>query len=166
MRKVELATPGSWAKIRDAKELTVGGQRKIQQAVVRVSAEAQETMRRNEKRRKGTEPEPLVLTPADFEALNDANDACVLALVTEWSFDEEITPEGLQELPLQDYSKLQAICAPAVRTATVDFSPPDPKEVEVDPNTPFGSSSGSNGHSEEETSTVAFPITNSASISS
>ena len=62
MRKVTLATEESWAKIRDSHELTVGGQRKIQQAVVRVSPEAQETMRRNEKRRKGTEAEPLVLS--------------------------------------------------------------------------------------------------------
>ena len=89
--------------------------------MVRVSPEAQETMRRNEKRRKGTELEPLVLSPADFQALNDANDACVLALVTEWSFEESVTIEGLQELPLQDYEKLRAICAPAVRRATVEF---------------------------------------------
>jgi hypothetical protein len=165
MRRVSLATEESWAMVRDAKELTVGGQRRIQQAVVRVSPEAQETMRRNEKRRKGTEPEPLVLTPSDFEALNEANDACVLALVTSWSFEEPVTMEGLQELPLQDYEKLRAICAPAVRAATVDFSPPDPDDTKVDPNTPFGNSSESNGHSEVESSTVAFPIGNSASIS-
>ena len=164
MRKVTLATEDSWAKIRDAKELTVGGQRKIQQAVVRVSQEAQETMRRNEKRRKGTEAEPLVLTPADFQALNDANDACVLALVTEWSFEEPITIEGLQELPLQDYAKLQAICAPAVRSATVDFAPSE--DNQVDPNSPFGNSSGSNGHSEAESSTVAFPTSSFAPTSS
>jgi hypothetical protein len=163
MRKVTLATEGSWAQIRDAKELTVGGQRKIQQAVVRVSAETQEAMRRNEKRKKGTDPEAFTMPPEDFAALNEANDMCILALVREWSFDEPVTLEGLQELPLQDYEMLRAICAPAVRSATVDFAPSE--DNQVDPNSPFGSSSESNGHSEVESSTVAFPITSSASIS-
>lgn len=164
MRKVTLASEGSWARIRDAKELTVGGQRRIQQAVSRVSPETREILQRNEKRRKGVDAEPINPSPADVQAFNDANDACVLALVTEWSFDEPVTIEGLQELPLQDYSKLQAICAPAVRSASVDFAPSE--DNQEDPNSPFGNSNGSNGRSEAETSTVPFPNTNSVSISS
>ncbi len=164
MRKVTLASEDSWAKIRDAKELTVGGQRRIQEAIVRVSPEAREAMQRNERRRKGTEPEPFAPSSSDLQALNDANDACVLALVTDWSFGEPVTIEGLQELPLQDYAKLQAICAPAVRSAMINFAPSE--DNQEDPNSPFGNSSGSNGHSEAESSTVAFPTTNSVSTSS
>jgi len=166
MRKEALITPGSWARLKDATEMSRGAQRAISKAAARVSADTQDVMQRNRVRvqtakRQGLrapsadELEPITPSPADVEALEDANDACVLALVADWSFEGPVSAAGLEEIPLQDYRQLQLLCAPAIEAATVDFTPTP--EAVADQNSPFGSSSESSGSSVVATSTEVSP---------
>ena len=159
MHKETLITEGSWAVLRDAHEMTRGGQRRIQKAMAKMSTPNKEIVRRNYDREQRGAPkgefEALDINPADLEALEEGNDACVLALVTQWSFDYSIDAEGLDKLPLQDYKELQRLCAPAIAAASVDFTPTP--EAVADQNSPFGSSSESSGSSEAVSSTEASP---------
>ncbi|MGB6771193.1 MAG: hypothetical protein WBF51_04230 [Candidatus Dormiibacterota bacterium] len=166
MRKETLVTPGSWARLKDASEMSRGAQRAITKAASRVSPGVQEAMQRNRVRikaaqRQGVKPptadelEQFIPSPEDVQALEDSNDACVLALVADWSYEASVSPEGLAEIPLQDYRYLQALCAPAIEAAAVDFSPTP--EAVADQNSPFGSSDASSGSSEVVSSTEASP---------
>lgn len=159
MHRKPLISPDSWAMLREAHEMTRGGQKAIQKAMAKLSASNKEIVQRNYERQQRKAPkgemEPMDLSPAEVDALEEGNDACVLALVTQWSYDYPISTEGLDKLPLQDYAELQRICAPAIASAQVDFSPTP--EAVADQNSPFGKSEESSGPSEAASSTAASP---------
>ena len=159
MQRKSLISPDSWAMLREAYELTRGGQKAIQRALAKMSAPNKEVIRRNLEREQRHAPkgefESLDLNPADLDALEEANDACVLALVTSWSYEAPLTQGGLDLIPLQDYKELQKLCAPAIASAQVDFSATE--ESVKDQNSPFGSSSESSGLSVVESSTAVSP---------
>ena len=82
MKRHTLASDGSWAMLREAHELTEGGQRGIRRAIARVSRPTRDALQHNEevndrngKLPKGAPREPLVeipFTPEDLDALDDA----------------------------------------------------------------------------------------------
>jgi hypothetical protein len=155
--RIELITKGAWADVREPEQLTEKGRRSLQRAISHVSAETQRVFRqnaeingRNAKLEDGQEREPLIdfsLPDQDFDALLAANDACVLAMVTAWSFDGiPIDLEHLSEIPADDYDFLQLVCAPAIaRTMIPNRFAPTKADLDGERDDPFGGSSGSGG---------------------
>jgi hypothetical protein len=174
MRHLNLPS-GGWADVREPDELTTKGRRAIQRALLHISPETRTALQEIKRLRdNGTAEEDLpkvqdVFSQQDAEASWEANDACVLALVAKWSFEHSITADGLQELPVADYDKLTAFCAPAIQAGQVDFSPT--KEVLADPeghvNHPFGNLSESNKPSPDSSgSPVPYPMPSETTVSS
>lgn len=78
-----------------------------------------------------------IASEEDTDAMNEANDLGVVALVESWSFPQEITLQGVLDLPAKAYDKLRETVAPLVNDLFVDASP------NPEPTSPFGSSNGS-----------------------
>jgi hypothetical protein len=153
--RIELITKGAWAEVREPEQLTEKGRRSLQRAISRVSVETQRVFRQNSEinarnaRLPEGEREPVIdfsLPLGDFDALLAANDACVLAMVTAWSFDAPVDAEGLVNIPADDYDFLQVICSPAItRVMVPNRFAPTKADLDGERDDPFGGSSGSSG---------------------
>lgn len=58
---------------------------------------------------------------------SEFNDLLAIALISEWSFDAEITPDGLLDLPSKAYDEIRSAVAPFVEKLIPSFG------VDVDP---------------------------------
>ena len=108
MSKVSL--PGdAWAVLRDPETVTEGRRRPIirLQRRILMRAGATET---GLTRKQLTER----LSPEDYDSLEDVDDMVMAALVSSWSYDADVTPEGLLELPGPARSALLKACRPLI----------------------------------------------------
>lgn len=166
---------GGWAEIRAVSEITERYRRPIAFALSQLSPEGIETM---------TKLEPYLtdgsktkfdlehigelgirFSAADLQHFSDANDYCIVALTTSWSFGTPITLETVLDLKGPDYDYLREACAPASASLFVDFTMSKESVENVD--SPFAPSNGSSTSSPEDSSlTSTSPSTSGESIAS
>jgi len=165
MIRVELPS-GGWAKLKQPREVSERARRPIQAAWIRVSSEAQDHFKlmaaaAKDEDFKAKNPELAALmdsfsmSVADLDALNEANDLLVVALVAEWSFGERIDADAVLDLSAPDYDRLREVTAKGLVGLFVDFG------VDIDPDSPTPSSSESGARSEEGRSTEPSSRTSS-----
>lgn len=61
--------------------------------------------------------------PDDLKALNDLNDATIIAMVEKWSFSQPVAADSLLDLPGDAYDSLREITAPFLLELIPDFGP-------------------------------------------
>jgi len=149
----------NWAELREPSEVSERGRRPVVSSLNRVSQEGWKVLGNltesqvtdavaNTEAKEAT----LGLPAADLEAIQTANDQCIVALVREWSYKLPLTIDGCLDLPGPAYDKLRDACAPAVQSLFISFEP-----TVNEPDSPFVPSSESNGHSREDQSIVEIP---------
>jgi hypothetical protein len=62
-----------------------------------------------------------------MEFFSEFNDLLAVALISEWSFDAQISVDGLLDLPSRTYDDVRTICAPFLDELIPDFG------VDIDP---------------------------------
>lgn len=68
------------------------------------------------------------IDPSLLMAADDLNDAVVVALVSAWSWEKDITADALLDLPADAYKALSEACAPHMNALMPNFQvSPDPK---------------------------------------
>ncbi len=92
------------------------------------------------------------LADEEVDALSEANDLGIVALVAHWSYGTPITLENVLDLPGRAYDKLRDAVGPLVNDLFVDASP-DPN-----PTAPTADSNGS-GASSTESLALSLPST-------
>lgn len=114
MDKIDV--PGGWAKLRDPDTVTERQRKPFMKAVGRAGN----------------------LQAADdggISLLVEVQDALVLAMVEEWSFDAPITADGLEDLPHKAITALRVACQEFREELLPDFGPtPDPQSPSVPSN--------------------------------
>lgn len=112
----KLEVPGGWAKLRDPDAVTERQRKPFVKAVGRASK----------------------ISDADdggISLLVEVQDALVLALVEEWSFDAPVTADGLEDLPHKAITALRVACQAFRDELLPDFGPnPDPGSPPVPSN--------------------------------
>lgn len=61
------------------------------------------------------------------------NDLLAVALISEWSFPDAITVEGLGNLPGKTYDEIQRVVAPLVTAVMPDFEPSPEEDSPTEP---------------------------------
>lgn len=114
MDRVEV--PFGWVVFSDPKSVTEGQRRPVVKASMLLSAKFRATA-------DGADP-----SEDDIDKMSAFNDAVIIALVKEWSFDAPVSHEGLLEIPGAAYDVLQRKVSPMVSDLMPSFEA-DPSEV-------------------------------------
>jgi hypothetical protein len=122
----KIALPGdTWALLRDPKAVTERQRRPVTRLAAGLHASGA---------LKGIDAESGEgLTVEALDGMSDLNDAIVLALVAEWSFDLPITADGLLDLPGAVYDSLREQTAKFTTALLPDFSPSTDDESPSEP---------------------------------
>lgn len=67
--------------------------------------------------------------------MDELNDRLVIARVAGWSYEGEVTLDGLQDLPGPVYDKLRELCAEGALQQGPDFSPTTEADSPTEPST-------------------------------
>ena len=165
---------GGWVELRDVADVREKHRRPIARALARVSREGWETLEQDRELDvdlKADDPDKVTAalkeksklrySPEDLDALSDSNDLCIVALVKNWSFQDEINIEGVLNRLAPDYEKLRELGTPAVSTLFISFAPSKDLSSPTPP-----SSESATGWREEASSTIAFPSTSGETTAS
>ncbi len=113
---------GGWVELRDPETITERTRRQITAAFASLPAETIAAAR--EAQEKGVDPE---IPPSDYVKIAEANDVVAVALLTAWSFGDEITADKLLDLTPKDYDAIGTAAGKIANQIQVDTSPsPDP----------------------------------------
>jgi len=105
---------GGWVELRSPTEVP----ERLRRPVVHASIDAQ----------RFADLEEGDFTGEDMNQLQVLNDLVAIALVSKWSFEADISLDGLLDLPSGSYDELLAIVAPQVGELMPNFGVnPDPK---------------------------------------
>ena len=118
MSKVDV--PGGWVVFNDPKLVSERARRPVVKASMLLSSTFKSTA-------DGVDP-----SERDIDQMDAFNDAVILALVKEWSFDAEISHEGLLDLPGAAYDALRQKVGPMVTDLMPSFTAdPEPDSPTV-----------------------------------
>lgn len=118
-----IVLPGEqWADFRDGEEVTEKHRRKI----LTKNADLARAVKAIEN---GDDPE-RILSAAELQGVNEAQDALIIALLKGWSYELPLSEESLLELPGKAYDQLKKESAPEIGKILPDFS------VDTDPDSP------------------------------
>lgn len=142
--KIELPG-GNWAKLRDPQDITDKQRRPLAklQRLLAASDLGDALTQRAEMGEEVTEKQlndllKPVLAGEEWDLLESTSDLLVVALVEEWSFEQPITAESVQNLPGRVSKALRAACDPLL----TDVLGIEGEEAISDPNSNFPETSG------------------------
>ena len=123
----------NWAQLREPGEVSERLRRPISAAIRRVRAEslaavqtamrAAEDLPEGDERTRAAAAAAQLLTDDEQEAMSEANDYGIVALVAKWSLDTPVTLDSVLDLPAKDYDRLRTVVAPLVNQLFVDAGP-------------------------------------------
>jgi hypothetical protein len=124
--------PNGWADIRSPRLVTRKARKPIKLSWTRVndyrdqlrqlSGEDQMPPQRTDEEQMAVAAS-YSLSPEEIELYDDLNEPLTVALVSEWSYDQPITIEGLNSLPADDAEDLILRCAPLLTDVFIDTTP-------------------------------------------
>jgi len=153
----------NWAELRPPEDVSERLRRPIRRALGRVRLEIMKAGQEANASVEGEGPEAdraraeaatiamqrAGMTQDEVDALGEANDAMVVALVAKWSYDRPITLDNVLDLPGADYDKLREVTSARYNGKGYVDTEPNP-----DPASPTAPSNGSGSVSVEGLSTT------------
>jgi hypothetical protein len=159
---------GAWAELRDPSEVTERLRRPIARSTRGIRPEIVEGARIAMAMDPDPDPMPAgetgpkeaamlrlqyAMTNEEADAFTDANDYAAVALVESWSFPQEVSLDGLLDLPAHALDALRKAVEPLVERLRLDTSPSPNRAA------PSGGSNGSAQPSSEDLPTTSLAST-------
>lgn len=152
--KVDLPS-GGWVAFRDPTVLTEGQRRPLKRARTRVG------MAQNLGAALRGEINPADLEDSEIDLLEGLVESVALVLTDEWSFDAEISKQGVNDLLPDDYEALLEAAAKHRDVLLPDFSPTPEQTDQEGRENPTGPSRASKTRSAASKPPVSSPTTTS-----